>query len=356
MKGTFFIFNSRKIDKQFSSWGGFGYTLKDCYTGSNLEEWNRFVSKYNDIPSFGFISYELLYTFNEYREIKKKNSDIPHLRFPLIWWGIFDNCKLIRLSSGSKINFDSNRSFKLLSSLTSNISRGDYINKVKTIKQHIEKGDVYQVNLSLRIDGSYQGNPLSLYKYMDEKFYLPYSIFFSTDKFSFLILSPELFLLKKGDTLYTRPIKGTLKREGISLKMARDYFKRSVKEKRELDMIVDVERNDFSRICYLRSVKVMNRKIEVFPNVYHTVATVKGVLREETSLRDIIENTFPSSSVTGAPKSSAIKIINQLEPHYRYIYTGGAGFCYKDIFLLAMGIRCILFDDNNLHIYTGSGI
>ncbi len=360
MSKILFIFNGKKRNKMFSHWGGFGYELKDCYEGDCLKKWGRFIHKYKNVPSFGFISYELLYNFREFRNVVKSNSKNLNFEIPLIWWGVFNksalNLKFAIQNAKWLRSYESKGYFELTSNLTSNISHTEYIRKVKTIKNYISRGDVYQVNLSFRIDGKYEGSTLYLYRYMDNKFYLPYSIFFSSDKYSFTTLSPELFLLKVGDDIYTRPIKGTLARTKKGVKYAKEYFENSVKDKRELDMIIDVERNDFYRICDLDSVKVVDKRVEIFPNVHHQVATIKGRLRSGVTLAEIIENSFPSSSVTGAPKSSAIKIINELEPHKRYIYTGGIGFHYKDTFLLALGIRSILFRGNNLHIYTGSGI
>ncbi len=360
MNKALFIFNSRRRSRLFSGWTGFGYGLKDCYEGDDLEKWNEFVDKYRNLPSFGFLSYELLHNFWEFRNIKKKRVEKYAHKFPLIWWGVFRSSDLKEKNKTQNIEdivgFEQQNYFELLGELNFNISPADYIKKVKTIKNYIRNGDVYQVNLSLRIDGQYRGSPLFLYKYLDENLSLPYSIFFSCGKYSFITLSPELFLLKDGENIYTRPIKGTLPRGGRSLHEAKEYFKKSVKEKRELDMIIDVERNDFYRICERDSVKVLGKKVEIFPNVYHNVATVGGRLRKGITLADIIKNCFPSSSVTGAPKSSAIKIINELEPHRRFIYTGGIGFHFKDTLLLVMGIRSILFKENELHIYTGSGI
>lgn len=360
-KDSLFIFNSNKIDKKFSHWQGYGNDLEDYYMGDSLEEWNKFINKYRARPTFGFISYELLYKFKEFKNLSKPRYETQEFRFPFIWWGVFKDSILTVQDSRAKVkkrwfDYDCGDNFKLISSLCPNISSDDYISKVKQIKKHIENGDVYQVNLSFRISGKYKGSPLFLYKKMNNKFFLPYSVFFSLDKLSFFALTPELLLLKNGDTIYTRPIKGTLPRKGNSFQTARCYFKNSVKDRRELDMIIDVERNDFYKVCSVDSVKVVDKRLEVFPNVYHMVATVTGKLYSGITLSRLIEAIFPSASVTGAPKSSAIKIISCLEPHRRFIYTGGIGFHYNDLFVLAMGLRCIVFRNNNFYIYTGSGI
>lgn len=354
MKDSLFIFKSGILNKRFSCWNGYGSILKDYYAGNNLDQWNKFLYKYRDEPTFGFISYELLYRLTEFRRILPSPFKIQNFPYPLIWWGAFKNSRLT--TQKLKLGFCVPGYFKVISPLKSNILPAEYVNKVKTIQECIKNGDVYQVNLSFRIEGRYEGDSLYLYKYMDNEFRLPYSIYFSCDKFSFFLLSPELLLLKIGDMIYTRPVKGTLPKEGNTLKTAKIYFKNSIKEKRELDMIIDVERNDFYKICEKESVKVIGKKVEIFPNVYHNVATVRGKLYKGFTLSRIIEAIFPSASVTGAPKSSAIKIISQMEPHYRFIYTGGVGFYYKDLFLLAMGLRCIIFEEDKFHIYTGSGI
>ncbi len=376
MVNTFFVFETKKVDKAFSRWNAFGDNLMDFCITDNLTDWESFVNKYKNYLTFGFISYELLDSFGGFKSLKRKENE-----FPRIWWGVFKNtCLYDRISKAYIFNSKKSKSgvlshfyykvnhcaplrlgnfddkFKLIGNLKPNMSYSDYISNVRKIKKFIEQGDVYQVNLTFRIDGKFSGNPNRLYEHLNNKIWMPYSIFFSCDKFAFLVLSPELLLLKIGSEIYTRPIKGTIPNKNNNAEYAKNYFAHSIKDNRELDMIIDVERNDFYKICYLDSVKVIGKTVETFPNVHHLVGTVRGILKKGVTLSEVIESTFPSASVTGAPKFSAMKIINQIERHKRFIYTGGIGFHYKDLFVLPMGLRCIVFKNNDFHIYTGSGI
>lgn len=363
-KDTVFVFDTGKVDSRFSRWKGYGYGLKDVCQTNDLYEWELFIKKYKDCPTFGFISYELLHSFNGCTLFKDRKTE-----FPYIWWGVFRDTyiydrvdKKYLFNSGKLEDLkikrleNQNGKFEIIGDLKPNVSSSRYINSVKRIQRFIEQGDVYQVNLTFMINGKFFGNPFTLYNRLGKIMPMPYSVYFSNDDFAFLVVSPELLLIKNKDRIYTRPIKGTIPNKNDNIQHAKNYFHKSIKDNREIDMIIDVERNDFYKICYFDSVRIGEKKVETFPNVHHLVGTIEGKLRSNVGLSEIISSIFPSASVTGAPKTSAIKIINQLEQHDRFIYTGGIGFHYRDILILSMGLRCILFEKDNLHIYTGSGI
>ena len=170
----------------------------------------------------------------------------------------------------------------------------------------------------------------------------------------------NLFININDGIITTCPIKGTRPRtlnSGVDEKNYSDLVE-SEKEKAELDMIIDLERNDLGRICDYGTIKVIRRRdIEVFSTVFHAVSTIQGRLREKIDFVDCLSAIFPGGSITGAPKISAMKIINDLEPTARGIYTGSIGwFDLKGNVCLNIAIRTIIIKDNLAFAQTGGGI
>jgi para-aminobenzoate synthetase component 1 len=171
--------------------------------------------------------------------------------------------------------------------------------------------------------------------------------------------SPERFLELRGRQVETRPIKGTRPRGRTAAADARlrRELEGSEKEKAELAMIVDMERNDLGRVCRVGSVKVAEaREIEAFPQVFHGVATVRGELRAGVDHVDLLRATFPGGSITGAPKVRAMEIIEELEPTRRSVYTGAIGWLARDAMELSIAIRTVLVEGDVATWQAGSGI
>jgi len=172
--------------------------------------------------------------------------------------------------------------------------------------------------------------------------------------------SPELFLKRTGRTIETRPIKGTRPR-GNSPKrneeMRRELLN-SAKEAAELTMVVDLERNDLGRICEYGSVEVAeHRYVDELPSLFHTVSTVRGRLKKNTSAVEVLRATFPGGSISGCPKIRAIEVIDELEPTQRHVYTGSIGFFAPGgDFTLNIAIRTMVASGGKLHYQVGGGI
>ena len=169
----------------------------------------------------------------------------------------------------------------------------------------------------------------------------------------------ELFLRRDGGKISTKPIKGTAKRSK-DLRTDRSIKKQlgeNEKEKAENLMIVDLMRNDLGRICETGSVKVKELfRINEYKTLFQMESEIEGRLRENISLSEIISSTFPPGSVTGAPKSRALEIIDELEPHYRGPYCGALGVFYPDKdFVLSVAIRIMLALDENTCYWVGGG-
>jgi para-aminobenzoate synthetase component 1 len=205
----------------------------------------------------------------------------------------------------------------------------DYLAAVEQIRQRIGSGDVYEVNLArgLLLDGVPPAR--DLHRLWRAAQPVPYGAFIQGDPVSVVSASPELFLRRRGDRIVTRPIKGTVPRHGDE-RLDTDAARRLLqdeKERAELAMIVDLERNDLGRICRPGSVEVkVAAEVESYASVLHTVATIEGRLRANPSPAEILRATFPGGSITGAPKVAAMEQIRQLEPWPRSVYTGSLGW------------------------------
>ncbi len=213
--------------------------------------------------------------------------------------------------------------------IEASLADGDYLDAVSHIRASIGRGDVYEVNLALGmiLDGVPSARDLhAIWRQVQP---VPYAAMIQGDPFSLVSASPEQFLTRRADQIGTRPIKGTVPRCGDPAQdqMAAQRLLEDPKERAELAMIVDLERNDLGRICVPGSVEVVAAaEVEEYASVMHTVATVKGTLRGNPGPGEILRATFPGGSITGAPKLAAMEQIRQLEPWPRSVYTGSIGW------------------------------
>lgn len=250
----------------------------------------------------------------------------------------------------------------------SNMTKVEYINKLNKVKNYIEAGDIYQINISqmftIPIHSGSKNTPYFLYKYISTTRPATFSSFMDFGSFQIISNSPErLMSVKTKDkekTIKTQPIKGTIER-GKDLKVDNELkvaLKANAKECAEHVMIVDLERNDLGKICRAGTVTVTEfQTITTYPNLHHMVSTVEGTLREHVTTGDSIREMFPGGSITGAPKVRAMEIIEELEPSGRGIYTGGIGYINLNGDMdISMAIRTAVIKDNKLHINVGGGI
>ena len=244
--------------------------------------------------------------------------------------------------------------------------REKFISNVLEIKRRIYRGDVYQVNISRRIDIQHRVTPefaCNFFARYAGKQKVKFPAFFDFSEFGFYLVSGsmELFLSKKGNVIREAPIKGTRKAERLSeeeIQKASDELRKDEKERAENLMIVDMVRNDIGKFCVPGSVKVKRLfDVERYSTVLHLVSEVEGVIKEGTRLSEILRSTFPPASVTGAPKKSAMQIIEQLERKRRGPYCGA--ICYFDgngDFTMSVAIRISVFTHNMVYYWTGCGI
>ncbi len=219
------------------------------------------------------------------------------------------------------------------SRLTSNFSRPDFLRTVERAIEYIHAGDVFQVNLAQRLLHPAVDDSVSLYLRLRKENPAPFAGYFDLGDFQIASASPERFLQVRDRLVETRPIKGTRPRTGDEAadRAARDGLCTSEKDRAENVMIVDLLRNDLSRVCAIDSVRVEALcRLESYQYVHHLVSIVKGRLAERNGPLDLLRAAFPGGSVTGAPKVRAMEIIAELEPTARGPYCGSLGYVGLD--------------------------
>ncbi|WP_286237795.1 aminodeoxychorismate synthase component I [Neptuniibacter halophilus] len=250
--------------------------------------------------------------------------------------------------------------FNLLKPFTANLSKAEYQQKLAQIDDYIHSGDCYQVNFAQRWNSEYQGDAWSAYKQLRVAAPTPYSAFIDGEAQQILSLSPEQFLESHQQQVTTKPIKGTRPRAADSTEDLRlkQELSESRKDRAENLMIVDLLRNDLSKVCQHNSVRVPKLfNIESYANVHHMVSTVTGELSADVSPVALLEHCFPGGSITGAPKIRAMEIIEELEPHRRSIYCGSIGYislCGR--MDTSITIRTLLCEDEKIFCWAGGGI
>jgi len=244
--------------------------------------------------------------------------------------------------------------------LKSNMSQEEYIKAVKTVREYIRAGDIFQVNLSQRFEADINITPYELYKKLRKINPAPFASYLNFDEVSIVGASPERFLKVDGDWVETRPIKGTRPR-GKSPEedrvMASELLT-SIKDRAENIMIVDLERNDIGRVCRYGTVKVTElAALETYPTVFHLTSTVKGRLRAGKNRIDLLKATFPGGSITGAPKVRAMEIIDELESTRRSVYTGSIGYLsFSGEMDINIVIRTFIIKGEKAYFQVGGGI
>lgn len=235
-----------------------------------------------------------------------------------------------------------------------------YQNAILKAQEAIFRGDYYEINLSRQAKGTTNTDPTSLYFAMKERGAVPFGAFMKFDAFSVCCASPERFLKKSGNEIVSEPIKGTApvsenETENVRVKAA---LEASDKNKAENLMIVDLVRNDFSRMAKTGSVKVKELfTIYRFPTVFQMISKVTAEVEEHTDPVEIIKACFPMGSMTGAPKISAMQAIESLETYKRGLYSGAIGyFAPNGDFDFNVVIRTVILKENKWYYGTGGAI
>jgi len=398
-KNTVFL-DSSKEDKNLSKFSFIGlnpflnFTYKDNISyvnGKAIEEKDPFIAldnlinKYkinyeSDIPfvsgAIGYFSYDIGRKLEILPKTAKKEIEIPDAIFNfynnLIIFDIQNKKTYISsLGMGEEIEDieEKLKNYKEISepnitessnNFTSNFEKESYEKAILNLKEYIRNGDVYIANMTRQIWCYNKEESFSIYEKLRSINKAPFSAYMNFNDFQVISSSPERFLYVKDKMVHTRPIKGTRPRGKNPLEDMenRKALENSEKDKSELLMIVDLERNDLSKVCKPNSVKVTELfKIEEYATVFHLVSTIEGELEEGVSAVKCIRECFPGGSITGAPKIRAMEIIEELEGLRRNLYTGSIGyFDLRGNCDFNIVIRTIIKKDNKAYFGVGGGI
>ncbi len=243
---------------------------------------------------------------------------------------------------------------------SSNFTREQYLEAVRKVKEYIFAGDIYQANLTQRFQVSLREHPWDVYRRLRCLNAAPFAAYLNIVEAQVLSSSPELFLRSDGKRVETRPIKGTRprSRDPVMDERLKEELLSSPKDRAELSMIVDLERNDLGRVCAYGTVRVEEHAVvESYATVHHLVSTVVGELHPERDAVDLLKATFPGGSITGAPKIRAMEIIDELEPNARSVYTGSIGYLgYDGSLELNIAIRTVIVKGGRAYFQVGGGI
>ncbi|WP_020586837.1 aminodeoxychorismate synthase component I [Desulfobacter curvatus] len=244
--------------------------------------------------------------------------------------------------------------------LVSSFAKPEYLSAVSQIIAHLKQGDIYQANLSQRFETGFRGDAYALFLKLFEKNPAPFFAFVQAGDHQVVSSSPERFLKVEGKTVETRPIKGTIAR-GKTPEQDRENEKmlsQSTKDDAELTMIVDLMRNDLSRVTEHDSVEVTaHKRLEPYDNVFHLVSVIEGRLKTGVSCAAVVRAAFPGGSITGCPKIRSMEIIDALEPVKRHVYTGSIGYLsFHGTMDLSIAIRTAVIHDGRLSFSVGGGV
>ncbi len=329
----------------------------------------KFTDHVNDWI-FGFLSYDIKNQTEDLTSSNKDNieMDLVHFFKPLV----LIICKKGKVSLGLLDNKGKWSNHKTVWNLLTGISpsfidengkvdvkarveQSDYIKNVQVIKEHIQRGDIYEMNYCVEFFGEDTCiDPLLTYMKLNKSSPTPFSAFYQLGDKYLLCSSPERFLKKSGKKIISQPIKGTIKRGKTpeSDIIYKEKLFNDSKERSENVMIVDLVRNDLSRTALKGSVEVEELYgIYPFAHVYHMISTITSTLSEEFHYIDVIKNSFPMGSMTGAPKVRAMEIIEQYESTRRGLYSGCLGYInpQKD-FDFNVVIRSILYNQAEKYV------
>lgn len=244
------------------------------------------------------------------------------------------------------------------------ISKENYLQTIKALQQHIQRGDCYEINFCQEFYAeNCTINPVAIYTQLTHISPNPFSCYYKVNDRYLLCASPERYVKKEANTILSQPIKGTIKRNRSNKEadeLLRKSLQNSSKDKSENVMIVDMVRNDLSKICTKGSVEVTDLfGVYPFPQVYQMISTVKGNLVPNADFADVLQASFPMGSMTGAPKKRVMQLTEQYEKTRRGIYSGCIGYItpHKD-FDFNVVIRSIMYHSKNRYLsyQVGGGI
>ena len=344
--------------------------------GSSIVQLQNFIDSKTDRWLFGHLNYDLK---NELEQLTSSHND--HIQFPVLFF--FEPAILIRINE-EQMTIEAYEPEKIFNEINNvslkqplaeegksneviiknRIEQEEYISIIRQLQQHILRGDCYEINFCQEFFAEQiEIDPVSIYKKLSDISPNPFSAFYRLNDKWLLCASPERFLKKEGKKIVTQPIKGTSKRiQGDERKdeQNKSWLFHSDKDRSENVMVVDLMRNDLSKICEEGTVKVDELfGIYSFPQVHQMISTISGDLKKNISFLDIIRATFPMGSMTGAPKKRVMELVEQYEKTKRGIFSGAVGYISPTgDFDFNVVIRSIMYNKSSqyLSFQTGSAI
>ncbi len=344
-------------------------SILEANAGSAFQQLNDFVELSG--WSIGFIGYDLK---NEIEPLNSANQD--NLKFPDLF---FFKPEILLKINGNTVKISSpdpqitiqeidkirliEKSVQFSSTVKSRFTKSEYIDTVEAIKEHIKRGDIYEMNFCQEFySNNVNIDPLSVFKALNELSPTPFASFFKHQDQFIISASPERFISKRGNKLVSQPIKGTIRR-GLDYEednRLKSLLRNDVKEQSENVMIVDLVRNDLTKCSIPGSVRVEELfGIYSFEQVHQMISTVVSIADPQLTNPEIIKHAFPMGSMTGAPKIRAMELIEQFEKSKRGIFSGSIGYFSPDgDFDFNVVIRTILYNaaEKYLSFQVGSAI
>ena len=376
-------------------------TSREEYVGNPIDILQDIMGKYpsivcEELPKFpggaiGYFSYDLVRFIEKMPQTAVDELLIPEMYLMFVdWVYIFDHLEqqlylVVNSMPGYDVEESYQRVCKKLEEMKQLINKSwkpyetelktkkikkrlfkanfieeEFAHVVSNAKEYIAAGDIFQVNLSVRLYRELHVSPYLVYKFLREINPSPYGCYLNLDQLELISCSPELLVKKTGDLVETRPIAGTRKRgkdKEEDMALTKELLS-CAKENAEHIMLVDLERNDLGRVCVYGSVQVDELMVtEEYSHVIHIVSNVKGQLRPDKDCFDLIRATFPGGTITGAPKVRCMEIIEELEGVRRGVYTGSIGWLsFTGDMELNIAIRTILVKDKVAYVQAGAGI
>ena len=349
-KKPFIIYRS---NKEFDLYTNFSkkiiLTNKNIHKFINKISKNKSKNKSTDLY-IGFFGYEILNNLIGIKLPKQKS-----LKFPK---GIFYKPET-KITLENKLNYKKSESNRLNGDFKININKKSYKKIFDKFKKKIKAGQTYQIKICTKYRNRSKIDPLDFYCRLMKSNLAPEAFMIKDVDYSIISCSPENLITKVKNFITTKPIAGTLKKSKKLNKIkALSFFKKNIKESKEHNMIVDMERSDLSKICKPGSVKIIKKKtVEEYKDLYHYVSLIGGKLKKKISSLDIIKAMMPGGSVIGCPKISTLNLLNTQEKESRNIYTGSFGYIrFNGDMRFNIIIRSILDYQNRSEISVASGV
>ena len=349
-KKPFIIYKSNKGFDLFTD-----FSKKIILSNRNIENFinnstkKKLKNKETDLY-IGFFGYEIL---NNLIGVKIKKQ--KRLKFPK---GIFYKPETKKKLS-NKLNYKSTENLESKGTFNVNLNKVSYKNIFNKFKKKIKLGETYQIKICTKYRKNSQIDALDFFCRLTKSNMAPEAFMINDKDYSIISCSPENLITKTKNIITTKPIAGTLKKtKKLNKSKALIFFKKNIKETKEHNMIVDMERSDLSKICKPGSVKIIKKKIvEEYKDLYHYVSQIAGKLKKNVSSLEIIKAMMPGGSVIGCPKISTLNLLNKQEKENRNIYTGSFGYLkFNGDMRFNIIIRSILNYQNQSEISVASGV